>query len=132
VAARNAALNIAGGVKVDVFVRVRPRLAEDGDPSVPDVVEVSGKEITLREKTSSAESFAFDRVFGPSVSNEELFDSSIKAVVDQVARGLSSCVFTYGQTGALQSSPLLLPGQGASQAQPLPSVASLNHHPDSY
>jgi hypothetical protein len=79
---------------------VRPRLAEDGDPSVPDVVEVSGKEITLREKTSSAESFAFDRVFGPSVSNEELFDSSIKAVVDQVARGLSSCVFTYGQTGA--------------------------------
>jgi hypothetical protein len=49
VAARNLALNMAGGVKVDVFVRVRPHLSVDGPAAIsPDVVAVEGAEIALQ------------------------------------------------------------------------------------
>lgn len=125
VAARNAALNVAGGVKVDVFIRVRPHVTEDGDS--PDVITVEGPEISLREKDGrSADVFKFDKVFPGACTNEELFTTAmqvrcgrkgggrwlrccdgvlriarvrVQGIVDQVARGLSSCVFAYGQTG---------------------------------
>jgi chromosomal replication initiation ATPase DnaA len=120
VAARNAALNVAGGVKVDVFVRVRPHLHEDGD--CPDVVEAEGNEILMKgmqqqphldleqssrlqhpmfaDRDRTTDVFKFDRVFSPSCSNEELFGTAMQAIVEQVGRGLSSCVFAYGQTGS--------------------------------
>jgi len=99
VAARNAALNVAGGVKVDVFIRVRPHVAEDGESA--DVVSVEGSEVALRERDGrSADVFRFDKVFPAACGNEELFGTAMRGIADQVARGLSSCVFAYGQTGS--------------------------------
>jgi hypothetical protein len=52
VAARNAALNVAGAVKVDVYIRVRPYIPEDVD--VNTCVSIDGQEIALRGMSASA------------------------------------------------------------------------------
>lgn len=54
-----AALNIAGGVKVDVFIRVRPRLPVDG--SGEDIAKVDANEITVSD-AKGADVFKFDKV----------------------------------------------------------------------
>ena len=85
VAARNAALNIAGGVKVDVFIRVRPHLAVDG--AADDIVKVDGNEITAVD-AKGADVFKFDKVFPTTVGQEDMYDQSMRSIVDQVSRGL--------------------------------------------
>ncbi|EGF79223.1 hypothetical protein BATDEDRAFT_12340, partial [Batrachochytrium dendrobatidis JAM81] len=44
-------------------------------------------------------SFHFDRVFGPEVSQQELFDEVASGILSEVLMGYNCTIFAYGQTG---------------------------------
>ena len=99
VAARNSALNAIGGVKVDVFVRVRPRLPMEASDNDIVVCDDETNTITLKEDDRN-QAFTFDRVYDQNASQEQLFQDCVVPIVDQVSRGMACAVLTYGQTGA--------------------------------
>ncbi|CAK7275203.1 kinesin-like nuclear fusion protein [Sporothrix epigloea] len=96
---------------IRVMCRVRPTLGntegEDATITFPDE-ETSSSQIDVRgpeEKSSlgvvsrKTIPFEFDRVFGPSVNNEEVF-GEISQLVQSALDGYNVCVFCYGQTGS--------------------------------
>jgi hypothetical protein len=44
--------------------------------------------------------FAFDHIFGADVSQEEVFSTCARGVLDSVMDGFNGTLFAYGQTGA--------------------------------
>ncbi|PWY74346.1 kinesin-domain-containing protein [Aspergillus heteromorphus CBS 117.55] len=106
----NQVQELKGNIRV--FCRVRPSLPSDPPTAVaqiqfPDEAEDS-KEIALQgpeEKSSLGvvsrknSNFAFDRVFGPSTQNAEVFDE-ISQLVQSALDGYNVCIFCYGQTGS--------------------------------
>eukprot|EP00042_Codosiga_hollandica_P044395 m.436557 g.436557 ORF g.436557 m.436557 type:complete len:1199 (-) comp56774_c0_seq1:270-3866(-) len=99
VAARNSALNAIGGVKVDVFVRVRPFLPmESGNRACVNIEDEST--ISCTDAMDRLNSFAFDRIYGMEASQQDLFQDAVAPVVEQVSRGMACAIFAYGQTGA--------------------------------
>eukprot|EP00051_Salpingoeca_urceolata_P019076 m.273863 g.273863 ORF g.273863 m.273863 type:complete len:1122 (+) comp19342_c1_seq5:82-3447(+) len=101
VSARNAALGAMGGVKVDVFVRVRPEMEQEAGKG--ECVTANSEEHTVKlddGSGSGAMGFKFDKVYNADASQQYVYDECVAPIVEQVSRGLSCCVFAYGQTGA--------------------------------
>jgi kinesin family member C1 len=105
---RNQILELKGNIRV--FCRVRPTLgAEDAPPAkikFPDqgtdnkeLAVVSEKENALGNITQSANTFSFDRVFGPDSGNCDVFEE-ISQLVQSALDGYNVCIFCYGQTGS--------------------------------
>ena len=104
----NQVQELKGNIRV--FCRVRPTLADDVGPAeiaFPDTEDES-KEIVIKgeEKTSAlgkvtaaTHPFNFDRVFGPSSQNSDVFDE-ISQLVQSALDGYNVCIFCYGQTGS--------------------------------
>ncbi|RMJ25302.1 kinesin-like protein [Aspergillus sp. HF37] len=106
----NQVQELKGNIRV--FCRVRPSLNNEDSTEVapiqyPDEAEES-KEINLigqEEKSSLGtvsrknNNFSFDRVFGPSSQNGEVFDE-ISQLVQSALDGYNVCIFCYGQTGS--------------------------------
>lgn len=106
----NQVQELKGNIRV--FCRVRPSLSNEGSSQVapiqyPDESE-EAKEINFigpEEKSSLGtvsrknNNFAFDRVFGPSSQNGEVFDE-ISQLVQSALDGYNVCIFCYGQTGS--------------------------------
>eukprot|EP00040_Diaphanoeca_grandis_P036411 m.232044 g.232044 ORF g.232044 m.232044 type:complete len:1131 (-) comp33613_c0_seq8:3838-7230(-) len=100
VAARNNALNAMGGVKVDVFVRVRPVNSKEDPASVNVSVVEDSNQLTVTDSADRPTVYEFDKVYGPDVSQAAIYEDAVAPIVDQVSRGLSCAVFAYGQTGS--------------------------------
>jgi kinesin family protein 18/19 len=102
-----------------VCVRVRPRSeSEFGKRNLVDIVddstvvfdpetsamrgEISGVHKRLREGTrrNREQCFKFDRVFGPSSTQQQIFEFAAKGVIDNVMNGMNGTVFAYGATGS--------------------------------
>ncbi|OJJ96609.1 hypothetical protein ASPACDRAFT_1874723 [Aspergillus aculeatus ATCC 16872] len=106
----NQVQELKGNIRV--FCRVRPSLPSDPVNQVaqiqfPDDAE-DCKEIAVlgpEEKSSLGaisrknSNFSFDRVFGPSTQNAEVFDE-ISQLVQSALDGYNVCIFCYGQTGS--------------------------------
>ena len=43
--------------------------------------------------------FSFDAVYGPNSTQSELFDHTVRPIVDEVLKGFNCTLFAYGQTG---------------------------------
>ena len=98
---------------IRVFCRVRPGLDSDSGTETaqiayPDIEEEDAKQISVRgqeEKSSLGKDvtkthpFGFDRVFGPSSTNEQIY-GEISQLVQSALDGYNVCIFCYGQTGA--------------------------------
>ncbi|CAO3589749.1 unnamed protein product [Absidia cylindrospora] len=88
------------GNNIKVVCRFRPQnkleIKEGGVP----IIELNneGTSVTLKGETQS--NYAFDKVFGSNTRQEEVFDYSIKSIVDDVVAGYNGTVFAYGQTGS--------------------------------
>ncbi|SPQ21317.1 3ccc3bec-0e3b-46dc-847a-91cf48cb2b79 [Thermothielavioides terrestris] len=95
---------------IRVMCRVRPVLdpseGEQATIAFPDTKTSSQIDVTGPEEKSSLGTvsrkvipFEFDRVFEPSVPNEEVF-AEISQLVQSALDGYNVCIFCYGQTGS--------------------------------
>ena len=46
-----------------------------------------------------SEKYYYDNTFGPECTQERLYLSAAKPIVDNVLKGMNCCIFAYGQTG---------------------------------
>eukprot|EP00035_Acanthoeca_spectabilis_P020291 m.432117 g.432117 ORF g.432117 m.432117 type:complete len:1136 (-) comp17393_c0_seq1:46-3453(-) len=115
VAKRNAALNAMGGMKVDVFVRVRPPMEREKNDTVNINVKNDSNEIILKDKENNEQKFKYDQVFDPSSTQEEIFSTAVSPIIEQVVRGLSCAIFAYGQTGSGKTHTMRGHGSDPSQ-----------------
>ena len=106
----NQVQELKGNIRV--FCRVRPALEIDSADdqakiSFPDI-EADGKEIEVKgpeEKsslgtvTTKTNAFAFDKVFGPTSRNQDVFEE-ISQLIQSALDGYNVCIFCYGQTGS--------------------------------
>lgn len=104
----NEVQELRGNIRV--FCRVRPPLsaAERAErvqlfaysATDPGVIEVSEPTKSVRgEQQVRKYEFAYDRVFGPDTTQEQVFEE-LSQLVQSALDGYSCCVFAYGQTGS--------------------------------
>jgi kinesin family member C1 len=106
----NQVQELKGNIRV--FCRVRPNLSMDAADEQAKIAFPDhggdAKEIELRgaeEKsslgtiTTKTYPFAFDRVFGPSSQNQQVFEE-ISQLIQSALDGYNVCIFCYGQTGS--------------------------------
>ena len=118
----NQVQELKGNIRV--FCRVRPSLEADGvdtgariaypdDKTDSKEVEVMGQEekSSLGNITTKKHAFAFDRVFGPTSHNEDIF-GEISQLVQSALDGYNVCIFCYGQTGSGKTFTMSSPADG--------------------
>jgi len=93
------------GVNVQVLLRCRPvNDKERGQPISVDTTPFQRKELKVHQKLvhgkDITKTFTFDRVYGPQTTQKELFDESIKSIVDETLDGFNCTIFAYGQTSS--------------------------------
>lgn len=104
----NLVQELRGNVRV--FARVRPFLPNDGydlskgepEPTIKTKAEIGSLTIyrpTGVDERGEDQSFSFDKVFGPSCSQETLFEE-VSEFVQSALDGYNVCLFSYGQTGS--------------------------------
>lgn len=106
----NQVQELKGNIRV--FCRVRPTLPHEHDSAAeikfPDhsleakEIEVVGapEHNAIKNTTiSRTHPFAFDKVFGPTQQNAEIFEE-ISQLVQSALDGYNVCIFCYGQTGS--------------------------------
>ncbi len=92
----------------------RPLNAKERAEKVPEVIAVdesartasvtprgggSSGERAGAERASATREFSFDDVFGPSSTQERVYDAAVRPMVRDVLEGMNCTVFAYGQTG---------------------------------
>ncbi|KAG1493753.1 hypothetical protein G6F47_011343 [Rhizopus delemar] len=86
------------GFNIKVVCRFRPQnkleIDKGGFPTIE--IDENGTRVTLKGETTS--SFTFDKVFGMDTTQKDVFDYSIKSIVDDVTAGYNSTIFAYGKT----------------------------------
>jgi kinesin family member 11 len=92
------------GTNVQVAVRCRPVNADERKSGQPSVVTCNAENKTVQIATGptgkkSMKNFTFDKVFGMYSRQEEVFDSMVRPIVDEVLEGFNCTIFAYGQTG---------------------------------
>lgn len=105
----NQVQELKGNIRV--FCRVRPTLEHEHESAAqinfPDH-NMEGKEIEVigtPEKSAmgnlvnKTHPFSFDKVFGPTQQNAEIFEE-ISQLVQSALDGYNVCIFCYGQTGS--------------------------------
>ncbi|KAL3849730.1 hypothetical protein ACJIZ3_011612 [Penstemon smallii] len=95
----NQVQDLKGSIRV--YCRVRPFLhGQFNHLSTVDHIEEGTITInTLAKNGKGRKSFNFNKVFGPSATQEEVF-SDTQQLVRSVLDGYNVCIFAYGQTGS--------------------------------
>ncbi|KAI9276977.1 kinesin heavy chain [Phascolomyces articulosus] len=89
------------GNNIKVVCRFRPQnkleIKEGGKPIID--IDDEGTSVKLAGQDNKA-NYAFDKVFGMNTRQEDIFNYSIRSIVDDVVAGYNGTVFAYGQTGS--------------------------------
>lgn len=96
--------NASKGTNVQVAVRCRPVNAEERKSGQPSIVTCDSENKSIKiaygpTGKKQIKNFAFDRVFGMYSRQEEVFDTMVRPIVDEVLEGFNCTIFAYGQTG---------------------------------
>nr|GLL41005.1 kinesin-like protein KIN-5D [Ipomoea trifida] len=101
---RDSRLSDDKPVNVKVVLRCRPPSEDEVRAKAPLVIscdeekqEVSAILNTNAKQTNRT--FVFDKVFGPSTQQKDLYNQAVAPLVDDALEGYSCTVFAYGQTG---------------------------------
>ncbi|KAH7511228.1 hypothetical protein FEM48_Zijuj02G0085600 [Ziziphus jujuba var. spinosa] len=89
------------GVNVQVLVRCSEDETRLHTPVVISCNE-SRREVCAVQNIANKQidrTFAFDRVFGPSSQQKELYEQAVSPIVNEVLEGYNCTIFAYGQTG---------------------------------
>jgi len=89
---------------VQVVVRVRPISSKElkaADTAVVTADEARKEvHVPLNPKRSTQyRTYSFDHVFGPTTTQQHLYDVMCRPIVDEVLQGFNCTIFAYGQTG---------------------------------
>ncbi|XP_011640867.1 kinesin-like protein Klp61F [Pogonomyrmex barbatus] len=87
---------------IQVFVRVRPINNNEKIGRSISVLELpSNKEVVVHERQQGNHSkkFTFDKVFGPSSKQVDVYNAVVNPLLEEVLAGYNCTVFAYGQTG---------------------------------
>eukprot|EP00892_Ulva_mutabilis_P006829 jgi/Ulvmu1/4518/UM002_0244.1 len=89
--------------RVRVFIRVRPAL--DANAETAGATQLIGSDLqkisVQRADGNIAESkFMFDRILPPDADQQDVYNESVRPIVDDVLLGYNGSVMAYGQTGA--------------------------------
>ncbi|KAH6797736.1 P-loop containing nucleoside triphosphate hydrolases superfamily protein [Perilla frutescens var. hirtella] len=105
-------------VNVQVVVRCRP-LSEDevrARASLMISCDETKQQVIASQKTGNKQTdrvFVFDKVFGPTSQQKELYDDVVAPVISEVLEGYSWTIFAYGQTGTGKT--YTMEGEGRKQ-----------------
>ncbi|XP_077067426.1 kinesin-like protein KIF15 isoform X2 [Siphateles boraxobius] len=102
------------GDAIKVFVRVRPLtqgsgLTTDGDHSL--CLTVSSPHTVRLHCKPEPRTFTYDHVADMSTSQEEVFSSVAKNIVESCMNGYNGTIFAYGQTGSGKTFTMLGPSE---------------------
>lgn len=91
---------------IRVLARIRPMIEKESSAScseggsVQEAVRVADEETVLLEAANGpVREFSFDRVFGPSDGQLQVYEE-VSGIVTSVMDGYSACIMAYGQTGS--------------------------------
>ncbi|KAG2682994.1 hypothetical protein I3843_10G011500 [Carya illinoinensis] len=92
------------GVNVQVLLRCRPFSDEELRSNAPQVVTCNeySREVSVSQNIAGKHLdrvFTFDKVFGPSAQQRDLYDQAVIPIVNEVLEGFNCTIFAYGQTG---------------------------------
>eukprot|EP00873_Tetraselmis_striata_P027928 jgi/Tetstr1/448192/TSEL_035483.t1 len=92
------------GVKINVICRCRPPNAQEKAARSHQTIETSedSSEVTIYQNIAGKQldrTYKFDKVFGPSSGQADVYDGAISPIVNEVLEGFNCTVFAYGQTG---------------------------------
>jgi kinesin family member 11 len=101
----------SAGTNVQVAVRCRPSNAEEKKTNQPTVITCDSENKSLKVSFGPAgkkisKAYTFDKVFGMYSTQEEVFESIVRPIVDEALAGFNCTIFAYGQTGALRGMPV--------------------------
>ncbi|KAI5674373.1 hypothetical protein M9H77_14737 [Catharanthus roseus] len=92
------------GVNVQVLLRCRPFSEEELKNNAPQVVTCNDyqREVSVSQSIAGKHIdrvFTFDKVFGPSAQQKDLYEQAVVPIVHEVLEGFNCTIFAYGQTG---------------------------------
>ncbi|XP_019444239.1 PREDICTED: kinesin-like protein KIN-5C [Lupinus angustifolius] len=92
------------GVNVQVLLRCRPFSEEELRSNAPQVVTCNefNREVAVSQNIAGKHIdrvFTFDKVFGPSSRQKDLYEQAVTPIVNEVLEGFNCTIFAYGQTG---------------------------------
>ncbi|CAL5200221.1 unnamed protein product [Lathyrus oleraceus] len=92
------------GVNVQVLVRCRPLNEDEIRLHTPVVISCNEgrREVAAVQSIANKQidrTFVFDKVFGPTSQQKELYDQAVSPIVYEVLEGYNCTIFAYGQTG---------------------------------
>ncbi|KAI4356104.1 hypothetical protein L6164_000151 [Bauhinia variegata] len=92
------------GVNVQVLVRCRPLSDDEMRLHTPVVISCNEgrREVSAVQNIANKQidrTFMFDKVFGPTSQQKELYDKAVSPIVNEVLEGYNCTIFAYGQTG---------------------------------
>ncbi|XP_074569890.1 kinesin-like protein KIN-5A [Curcuma longa] len=92
------------GVNVQVILRCRPLSDDEKRGSAQAVISCNEhrREVSAAQNIANKlidRTFTFDKVFGPTSKQKDLFDQAVAPVVNEVLEGYNCTIFAYGQTG---------------------------------
>ncbi|PVH37399.1 hypothetical protein PAHAL_6G302400 [Panicum hallii] len=91
-------------VNVQVLLRCRPFSDDELRNNAPQVVTCNDyqREVAVTQTIAGKQFdrvFTFDKVFGPTAKQQDLYDQAIIPIVNEVLEGFNCTIFAYGQTG---------------------------------
>ncbi|KAI3471611.1 hypothetical protein Pfo_028261 [Paulownia fortunei] len=109
----NMVQDLKGNIRV--YCRIRPAL----NPEVQNVIDFVGKEGSLvvidpKPLKDGKKIFQFNRVFGPTATQDEVFRDT-QPLVRSVMDGYNVCIFAYGQTGSGKTHTMYGPPGGSAK-----------------
>ncbi|KAF8395042.1 hypothetical protein HHK36_018981 [Tetracentron sinense] len=92
------------GVNVQVLLRCRPLSEDEMRVNTPVVISCNEhrREVCAIQNIANKQidrTFAFDKVFGPTSQQKDLYDQAVSPIVHEVLEGYNCTIFAYGQTG---------------------------------
>ncbi|KAJ4903718.1 putative 125 kDa kinesin-related protein [Raphanus sativus] len=92
------------GVNVQVLLRCRPFSEDELRSNAPQVLTCNDlqREVAVSQNIAGKHTdrvFTFDKVFGPSSKQKDLYDQAVVPIVNEVLEGFNCTIFAYGQTG---------------------------------
>ncbi|XAR60517.1 Plus-end-directed kinesin ATPase [Bertholletia excelsa] len=92
------------GVNVQVIVRCRPLSEDEMRLHTPVVISCyeNRREVSAIQNIANKQidrTFLFDKVFGPTSQQKDLYEQAVCPIVFEVLEGYNCTIFAYGQTG---------------------------------